>query len=43
MSEPVGRPLKYKTAEEMQAGINQYFELCQPKPMVDEEGNVYAV
>ncbi len=41
MSEPVGRPLKYKTAEEMQAGIDEYFELCQPKPMVDEEGNVY--
>jgi len=41
MSEPVGRPLKYKTAEEMQAGIDEYFELCQPKPMIDEEGNVY--
>ena len=35
MSEPVGRPLKYKTAEEMQKGIDEYFELCQPKPMMD--------
>jgi len=35
MSEPVGRPLKYKTAEEMQARIDEYFELCQPKPMMD--------
>ena len=40
MSEPVGRPLKYKTAEEMQKGIDEYFELCQPKPMTDDEGNV---
>ena len=38
MSKPVGRPLKYKTAEEMQAGIDEYFELCQPKPMTDDEG-----
>ena len=35
MSEPGGRPLKYKAAEEMQAGIDEYFELCQPKPMMD--------
>ena len=40
MSEPVGRPLKYKTAEEMQAGIDEYFELCQPKYATDAEGNV---
>ena len=40
MSEPVGRPLKYKTAEEMQAGIDEYFELCQPKYATDADGNV---
>ena len=40
MSEPVGRPLKYKTAEEMQKGIDEYFELCQPKLMTDAEGKV---
>lgn len=40
MSEPVGRPLKYKTAEEMQKGIDEYFELCQPKYATDAEGKV---
>ena len=40
MSKPVGRPLKYKTAEEMQSGIDEYFELCQPKYATDAEGNV---
>lgn len=40
MSEPVGRPLKYKTAEEMQKGIDEYFEKCQPKYATDAEGNV---
>lgn len=40
MSEPVGRPLKYKTADEMQKGIDEYFELCQPRYATDAEGNV---
>ena len=40
MSKPVGRPLKYKTAEEMQKGIDEYFELCRPKYATDADGNV---
>ena len=41
MSEPVGRPLKYKTAEEMQKGIDEYFEMCQPMPMMDASGKPF--
>ncbi len=28
MGEPVGRPLKYKTPEELQIAIDKYFESC---------------
>jgi hypothetical protein len=35
-----GRPLKYKTAEELQAAIDQYFEDCKGKPLTDEDGMV---
>ena len=41
MSEPVGRPLKYKTAEEMQAGIDEYFDIHSPIPMKDASGKPY--
>lgn len=41
MSEPVGRPLKYKTAEEMQASIDEYFEIHSPIPMKDASGKPY--
>src|SRR3954464_13386635 len=27
---PVGRPLKYKTVEEMDRAINAYFDMCDP-------------
>lgn len=33
-----GRPLKYNTAEEMQIHIDEYFEKCQPKPYLNDEG-----
>ena len=50
--EPIGRPLKYKTAEEMQEKIDKYFKSCY-KPVVvfnkdkckcetvrDDDGNI---
>ena len=33
-----GRPPKYKTKEEMQAKIDEYFESCEGKPILDDEG-----
>lgn len=36
----VGRPPKYKTPEEMQAAIDEYFEAHKPKPMLNEDGKV---
>lgn len=41
MSEPVGRPLKYKTAEEMQTAIDSYFDMFQPIPMIDASGKPF--
>lgn len=35
----MARPLKYKTVEELQAAIDQYFENCKGEPLVDGEGN----
>jgi hypothetical protein len=35
-----GRPLKYKTAEELQTAIDQYFKDCEGKPLTDDEGTV---
>ncbi len=34
----VGRPPKYKSVEEMQAKIDEYFERCKGHPMTDDEG-----
>lgn len=34
-----GRPLKYKTAEEMQLIIDKYFKDCDGTPLKDDEGN----
>lgn len=34
----VGRPLKYKTVEELQAAIDAYFTACKGKPLLDENG-----
>lgn len=33
-----GRPPRYKTVEEMQEKIDQYFEACEGKLMLDEDG-----
>ncbi len=35
-----GRPLIFKTKEEMQEKIDAYFEECKGRPLVDDEGNV---
>ena len=36
----MGRPLMFKTKEEMQEKIDAYFEECKGRPLVDDEGNV---
>ena len=35
---PAGRPLTYKTAEEMQVVIDKYFKDCEGHPFTDDEG-----
>lgn len=35
----MARPLKYKTVGELQAAIDQYFEDCRGKPLLDDDGN----
>ena len=35
----MARPLKYKTVDELQAAIDQYFEDCRGKPLLDEHGD----
>ena len=35
----MARPLKYKTVAELQAAIDQYFEDCKGKPLLDDDGN----
>jgi hypothetical protein len=39
MKNPVGRPMKYKTPEEMQAVIDAYFKSCYT-PKLDKQGEV---
>lgn len=34
----MARPLKYKTAEELQEAVDAYFEECKGEVVVDEEG-----
>lgn len=36
----VGRPLMYKSAEEMQEKIDAYFEMCKGRVLTDADGNV---
>lgn len=45
MSNPVGRPLKYKTVEEIDAAIDEYFAYCDNriKQVHSKEGESYAV
>ena len=31
MTNPVGRPLKYKTPEELETAINEYFDFCDAR------------
>ena len=33
-----GRPPKYKTAEDMQAAIDAYFESCKGEPIIGDDG-----
>ena len=35
----MARPLKYRTADELQAAIDRYFEDCEGKPALDDKGN----
>ena len=35
----MARPLKYKTVDELQAAIDQYFEDCKGQPLLDDDGN----
>ena len=35
----MARPPKYKTVAELQAAIDQYFEDCKGKPLLDDDGN----
>lgn len=37
----MARPLTYKTVEELQYAIDQYFDGCKGKPLIDDDG--YAV
>ena len=36
----IGSPPRYKTPEEMQIAIDRYFEECQGKPLLDDDGDV---
>lgn len=36
----VGRPPRYKSKEEMQEKIDQYFKKCEGNPLKDENGNI---
>ena len=36
---PAGRPRKYKTPEEMQVIIDQYFKECEGEILLDKDGN----
>lgn len=35
----VGRPPKYKSKEEIQEKIEQYFAICDGEPLLDDKGN----
>ncbi len=39
MSKQLGRPRKYKSAEEMQKSIDAYFKVCEGTPLLDKNGN----
>lgn len=39
MTKPTGRPPAYKTPEEMQIVIDDYFEKCEGKPLLNDTGS----
>lgn len=36
----VGRPLKFRSVKAMQIKIDEYFNSCESRPLLDENGNV---
>lgn len=36
----MGRPKVYKTAKQMEKAIDKYFQDCQGKPLLDDDGHV---
>lgn len=34
----MARPLKYKTVDELQAAIDEYFKACEGRPLLDDKG-----
>lgn len=45
MANPVGRPLSFKTVEDLQKQIDEYFDFCDNriKKVVDKLGREYAI
>jgi len=45
MSNPVGRPVLYKTEEELQKIIDEYFDYCDDRAVkaVNKDGNEYMI
>ena len=39
MANQVGRPPKYKSKEEIEEKIEQYFRECEGEPLLDDDGN----
>ena len=38
-----GRPLMYKTKEELQEKIDEYFEMCKGRILTDDDGIAYRL
>ena len=34
----MARPLKYKTVDELEAAIDEYFKACEGRPLLDDKG-----
>ena len=35
----MARPLKYKTVDELQSAIDEYFKACEGRPLLNEDGS----
>lgn len=35
----MARPLKYKTVDELQAAIDEYFKACEGRPLLNDDGD----